>query len=81
MMRWIEAPPHSLQSAVCDSEARPKVACRRTPADLSAASRHVRHADSPSPIPYTPAKKEGKVGGLAVLRGHGWLTTRRHAQT
>jgi hypothetical protein len=83
MMRWAETGSRSAtRRAVCDSEARPKVACRRTTAGLSATSRHARHADSEGSIPYTPAKKEGGSGpGALLARRHGRLTTRRRAQT
>ncbi|CBK40343.1 protein of unknown function [Nitrospira defluvii] len=45
MMRWAGTAHAPLLVAVYDCEARPKVACRRTTAGLSATSRHARHAD------------------------------------
>lgn len=50
------------------------VACRRAAGRLSPSSGHARHADFSRTIPHTPAKKEGGVGGLAILRGHRRLT-------
>ena len=54
MMRWAETAHIPLPAAVCDCEARPKVACRRTTARLSASSRHARDADSRKLHPFHP---------------------------
>ena len=70
MMRWAETAHVPLPAAVCDCEARPKVARRRTTARLSASSRHARDADSEGSSPSTPAKKEGRgveAGGAMIF--------------
>jgi len=54
MMRWAETAHDPLPAAVCDFEARPKVACRRTTAGSSATSRHARDADFRRLHPFHP---------------------------
>ena len=57
-MRWIETASGSVLLTACDSNARPRVACRRTAALFWLSSSCARYADSRKICPSTP--QEGK---------------------